>query len=132
MRSSQLDGGYRTGACNIGPAEIRARRWSGHTGLGATVGLLTALIVLRADPAWRLLLFFPAAGAAAGYLQAGMRFCANYGWRGVHNLGDRIRDTTAVTDPAALAADRRKALRIAGLSAAAGVAVAVGALFLPI
>ncbi len=132
MRTSPLDGGYRTGACNIGPAEIRARRWSGHAGLAATVGLLGALLVLRADPAWRLLLFLPATGAAAGYLQAAMRFCANYGWRGVHNLGDRVRDTTAVTDPAALAADRRKALQIAGLSAAAGVAVVVVALLLPI
>lgn len=127
-----VEDGYRAGSCNIGPAEIRARRQSGHVGLAATLGLLGALLVFRADPAWRLLLFVPAAGGAAGYLQAAMRFCANYGWRGVLNFGDRIRDTTPVSDPVALARDRRKALQIAALSAAVGVAVVVVALLLPV
>lgn len=124
--------GYRPGACNIGPAEIRARRLSGHVGLAATIGLVGALIVFGHEPAWRLLAFVPAAGAAAGYLQASMRFCANFGWRGVFNFGDRIRDTTEVIDAAAAAADRRKALQIMLLSALAGVLVALGAYLLPV
>lgn len=127
----QIDDGYRAGACNIGPAEIRARRQSGHVGLAVTIGVLAALLIFRVDPVWRLLLFVPAAGAASGYLQAAMRFCANYGWRGVFNFGEQIRDTTGVTDAAAAAADRRTALRIALMSATIGLVVAVGAVLLP-
>ena len=126
-----VDGGYRPGGCNIGPAEIRARRLSGHIGLAATAGMLGALLLLRADPIWRLALLLPAAVGTAGYLQAAMRFCANYGWRGVFNLGDSLRDTTDVTDAAAAAADRRTALGIALRSAAVGLMVAVGAMLLP-
>ena len=126
-----IEDGYRAGACNIGPAEIRARRRSGHVGVAVTAGLLAAMLILRVDPMWRLLLFAPAAVAVSGYLQAAMRFCANYGWRGVFNFGDRIRDTTGVADPAAAAADRRVALRIALMSGTVGLLVAVGALLLP-
>ncbi|HET9878243.1 MAG TPA: hypothetical protein VFQ81_02905 [Candidatus Limnocylindria bacterium] len=124
--------GYEPGRCNIGPAEIRARRLSGHVGLAATIGVVAALILFGADPAWRLLAFIPAAGGAGGYLQAAMRFCANFGWRGVFNFTDRIHDTTEVTDAAAAAADRRKALLIMVLSALTGLVVAVGAYLLPI
>ena len=93
-----LDGArYQPGVCNIGPAEIRARRLSGHVGLAATIGVVAALILFGDDPAWRLLAFIPAAGGAGGYLQAAMRFCANFGWRGVFNFTDRIHDTTEVT-----------------------------------
>jgi hypothetical protein len=127
-----IDDGYRAGGCNIGPAEVRARRISGHLGLAATLGLFGALVLFRADPIWRLALLVPAAVGAAGYLQAALRFCANYGWRGVFNLGEALRDTTDVTDAAAAAADRRLALRIALGSGAIGVAVAVGAMLLPI
>ena len=129
-RMQQIDDGYRPGACNIGPAEIRARRQSGHVGLAVTAGLLASMLIFRVDPIWRLLLFIPAAGAASGYLQAAMRFCANYGWRGVFNFGDQIRDTIHVADPAAAAADRRVALRIALMSATIGLVVAVGAALL--
>lgn len=123
--------GYEPGRCNIGPAEIRARRLSGHVGLAATIGVVAALILFGADPAWRLLAFIPAAGGAGGYLQAAMRFCANFGWRGVFNFTDRIHHTTDVTDAAAAAADRRKALQVMLLSALAGVVVAVAAYLVP-
>lgn len=123
---------YRPGACNIGPAEIRARWLSGHVGLAATIGLLGALVLFRADPLWRLVTFIPAAGGAGAYLEAATRFCANFGWRGVFNFGDRLRHTTEVTDPAARAADRRKALRIMLLAGLIGAGVAIGATLLPI
>ena len=128
----QIHDGYRAGACNIGPAEIRARRQSGHVGVAITLGLLAAMLILRVDPMWRLLLFAPAAVAASGYLQAAMRFCANYGWRGVFNFGDRIRDTNSVPDLEAAAADRRLALRIAFMGATIGLGVAVAAVLLPV
>ena len=78
-----------------------------------------------------VLVFLPAAVGAGGFLQAAMHFCANYGWRGVFNVGSRLRDVTDVTSRQAAAADRRAALRIGVLSALVGAIVAVAAVLLP-
>jgi hypothetical protein len=124
--------GYAAGRCNIGPAEVARRRQFGHA--SAIVALAGLLLVVALDaPAWlRLLLFFPAAGAAAGYLQAALRFCADYGWRGVFNFGRAGHHrTTAVEEAAARRSDRRRALVIASASAAAGVLFALVALLIP-
>jgi hypothetical protein len=123
---------YRAGACNIGPAEIARRRRTGHVGLALTIGLLAVLLWLDA-PTWtRLILFLPAAVGAAGYLQAHFRFCADYGWRGVFNVGERAGHsrTTAVADAAARRADRRRALLISAGSGVIGLAVTLLALAL--
>jgi hypothetical protein len=114
---------YQAGACNIGPAEIAARRRFGHAGAAVTAGLLALLLLTGAPAVLRVVLFLPAAGAAAGYLQAATHFCADYGWRGVFNLGTELRRTSRVEDPAARAADRRKAALIGVASAAIGLAV---------
>jgi hypothetical protein len=121
---------YRAGACNIGPTEIAARRRFGHAASAATLGLLAVLLVTGAPTLLRGLLFLPAAGAAAGYLQAALHFCADYGWRGVFNLGARLRDTTHIDDPAARAADRRRAALIGGASGAVGLVVVLVSLAL--
>lgn len=123
---------YQPGVCNIGPTEIAARRRSGHVGLIATLVGLVALLALDVPPAWRLLLFLPAAAAAAGYLQAAFRFCANFGLRGVFNFPDRLRQTESVVPVGARARGRRKALQIAGLSAVLGGVVAIAAYLLPL
>lgn len=116
---------YQAGACNIGPAEIARRRRTGHVGLIATLALLVILLALDA-PTWtRLILFLPAAVGAAGYLQAHFRFCADYGWRGVFNVGERAGHdrTTSVADATARRADRRRAMLISGASGLIGLAV---------
>jgi hypothetical protein len=123
--------GYQPGECNIGPAEIAARRRSGHLGAVATVLLFLVLVAIDAPPGWRLLLFLPAAGAASGYLQAALHFCANFGLRGVFNFSDRVRNTESVLAVGARARDRRKALQIIGLSVLVGGAVAIVAFLLP-
>jgi hypothetical protein len=117
---------YIAGVCNIGPAETARRRRVGEAGALAALGLLGMLRIVRAPRAWRLLVFFPAAVAAAGYLQAARRFCAAYGWRGVLNLGP-LGAVESVEDAAARAADRRQALAIAGQSGAIGLGVALAA-----
>jgi hypothetical protein len=122
---------YQPGVCNIGPAEIRRRRLTGHVGLAATLALFAALVVLDAPTVARLLVALPATLSASGYLQARMRFCANYGWRGIFNLG-QIGDDRQVDDRAARAADRRVALRIGLGSLAIGLAASIIALLLPI
>lgn len=119
---------YRAGACNIGPAEIARRRTAGH--LGAIATLVLGAILLGFDaPAWtRLALFVPAAGSAAGYIQAATRFCADYGWRGVFNFGEAGHSRArSVADAAARREDRRKALLIGAGSAAVGILVALAA-----
>jgi hypothetical protein len=120
---------YMPGACNIGPAEIALRRRVGHLGVVVTVVLAVVLLAVDAAPAWRLLLAFPAALAAAGYLQAWLRFCANFGVRGVYNFGALGREER-VGAAAARTQDRRRALLIGAASAAIGLAVALVSLLL--
>jgi hypothetical protein len=115
---------YMPGACNIGPAEITRRRRVGHAGVIATVALAAALLALDAAPAWRLLLALPASLAAAGYLQAWLRFCADFGWRGVYNFGALGRQEQVGGDQAR-AQDRRRALLVGAASVAIGLAVAL-------
>jgi hypothetical protein len=55
---------------NIGPRGRRARAWFGALALAAGFGLAAALLWAGASREWRLLLFFPFAGAASGFLQA--------------------------------------------------------------
>jgi hypothetical protein len=120
---------YQPGTCNIGPQEIAQRRRAGHMGLLASIAWLVGLIVLDAPAPLRLTLAIPVAAAAIGYLQAWLRFCAGFGARGVFNF-DAVGSVQEVTDPDALARDRRRALRIAlaslAIGAVAGVAAFVG------
>lgn len=121
---------YRPGVCNIGPAEIAARRRVGHVGLIATIAVWVALAVAGA-PSWvRLVAAVPATVAASGYLQAWFRFCAAFGARGVFNFGPLGR-TEAVEEVEARTRDRRKASQIILGSLLIGIAVGVVAVFLP-
>jgi hypothetical protein len=123
--------GYRPGACNIGPAEIRRRQAAGVLGIVAALGLGALLLVFGAPPVARLLVALPLAAGFSGFLQARLHFCANYGWRGIRNLG-AIGDVERVEDAEARRADRRKALAIFGTAAAGGLAVALFFALLPI
>lgn len=121
---------YEPGVCNIGPAEIRRRRMAGHIGVIATLVVLAALIILDAPPVARLILILPAAGAASGYLQPWFRFCAGFGSRGIFNF-EALGDSTTVTDPDALARDRRRSREIGGVALAIGIGVGIAAALLP-
>ena len=126
VRSSAPRPGYAAGRCNIGPAEIARRRRFGHLGLAVSVALLLALLGTDAPRESRLLLFFPAAGSAIGYLQARLRFCAAFGLLGVFNFGALGRGER-VADPVALLRDRLSAAAIVAASAVIGMAVALAA-----
>jgi hypothetical protein len=125
------DSGYRPGVCNIGPQEQARRRRAGHVGLAASVILLAVLVAIGAPPITRLLIALPAAGAASGYLQAWLKFCAAFGSRGVFNFGPLGR-VEAVADDDARASDRRRARQIFLASLAIGVATGIVAVLLPI
>jgi hypothetical protein len=120
---------YEPGVCNIGPAEIARRRRAGHVGTVLTLVVLGLLVVIGAPPLARLVLVLPAAGAASGYLQAWLHFCAGFGSRGIFNFG-ALGQTDEVTDPTARARDRARARQIGAASLGIGVAVAVAAVLL--
>jgi len=122
---------YRSGICNIGPAEIARRRRAGHVGLLATVAGFAVLVAIDAPPLARLIVGLPAAAAASGYLQAWLRFCAGFGSRGVFNFGP-LGQTEQVVDADAHARDRARANRIGLASLAVGVAAGVVAGLVPL
>ncbi len=123
--------GYRSGTCNIGPAEIARRRRAGHVGLGAAIVLVTGLVAIDAPPLSRLLVAVPAAAAASGYLQARLRFCAGFGSRGVYNFGE-LGQTQHVGDAQDRRRDRARATRIGLASLAVGAAAGVVAVRVPL
>jgi len=123
---------YIPGVCNIGRAETKLRRAIGWIGLAASIILWASFIFLKAGAAWRLLLFFPVAISAVGFLQAAWHFCANFGLRGVFNFGPGVGRTDTVEQAEFRRQDRRTALQIIGLSTLAGIAVAVAAYLIPL
>ena len=118
----RADTQYRSGVCNIGPAEIGRRRQAGHVGLAASIALLAVLLAIDAPRVARLSVALPAAAAASGYLQARFRFCAGFGSRGLFNFGPLGRERM-VEDPAARARDRARSRQIGLGSLAIGLVV---------
>ena len=113
---------YQPGVCNIGPAQQRRRLLLGIASL-LLAAVLVAAAVAVGWPRWTLLAaVFPLYGAAMGYLQYRERFCVGFAGIGVFDVGD---GTNQVLDEAALAADRRRAIRLNAKSLAAAVVGAV-------
>ncbi|MEO7123345.1 MAG: hypothetical protein ABI400_09580 [Lacisediminihabitans sp.] len=122
---------YVPGVCNIGKAEIRSRRNSGFVALAITIVILVLFLVLPIAAPWRLVLILPAAGAAVGFLQAGMHFCAGFALRGVFNFGDDTHHTDTIEQAAYRSADQKKVILIFGLSLVIGIVFALLTLLLP-
>jgi hypothetical protein len=122
---------YSSGACNIGPAEIARRRRAGHVALAVAIVLLAVLVAIGAPPLARLLVALPAAGAASGYLQAYLKFCAGFGSRGVYNFGE-LGTTQHVEDADARKRDRARSIQIGLASLAIGVLAGLIAVALPL
>lgn len=122
---------YQPGVCNIGPAEIARRRRAGHIGLVAALVLVAVLVAIDAPNWTRLLIAIPAIGAASGYIQARLKFCAGFGSRGVFNFGE-VGPMERVADQADRARDRARARQIGAASIAIGLAAGVIAAVLPI
>ena len=122
---------YQPGICNIGPAEIARRRRAGHTGLTAAIGLFAVLGAIGAPDWARFLVAIPAIGAASGYIQAHLKFCAGFGAAGVFNFGE-LGPTERVANDADRGRDRMRAFQIGFASFAIGIAVGLLAVAVPI
>ena len=122
---------YIPGVCNIGPAERRKRRMGGIAGAVAALLILAGLLYIDASPWWRLILVIPAAGAATGFLQDALHFCAGFGMKGIYN----VINSAGVVDNVDLEEfrlkDKKKALQITVWSGVIGVAFAVLTLLIP-
>jgi hypothetical protein len=123
-------GGYRPGACNIGPAEIERRRRSTIAAFVASIALGALLVAVGAPPAARAIVFLPMAGGFVSWLQVRRRFCVAFGLLGVLNFGALGSvDQVAGTDDRS--ADRRTALRMILEGSAAAALMTIGFLLLP-
>jgi hypothetical protein len=87
--------------------------------------------VAHVPPLARLIVGLPAAGAASGYLQAALRFCAGFASRGIFNFG-ALGQVEQVGDEDARRRDRSKANQILAGSLAVGIVVAIIAVVLPL
>ncbi len=120
----QAQNKYIPGVCNIGRSEIRRRELLGWIGLFATVIAYSLLVYIEAPRIWRLVIFFPAALAALGFLQARMHFCAYFGVRDVFNF-ESAGNLDTVTEGEFRARDKRKAWRIIAYSVITGILAAL-------
>ena len=128
--SSKLNPQYIPGVCNIGPAEIVARKRSGFIGLIITAALWVVFANYNLASSWFLLLFLPAVVSATGLIQGFSHFCAGFGMKGLFNFGSTVGNTDTVSQAEFRAKDKKKAQQIFAYSVVAGLAVAVIAYFI--
>src|SRR5208283_5375536 len=115
---------YVPGVCNIGGDETARRRNLGWVALAITVLLLLALILMGANPWWRLFIFFPATMSASGFLQAYFHFCAGFARIGVFNFGS-VGQMKKVDDDLSKKKDKRKGNQITLYAVLIGGAIAM-------
>ena len=125
------DGGYRAGACNIGPEEIARRRRSGMVGIALAIGLAGILVVLGAPPLLRMVVFPFLAGGLISLEQARRRFCVGFAMAGIRNFGP-LGDPQKVDDEADRATDRRAALVMTAYMSAIALTITLVFVALPI
>jgi len=102
---------YISGACNIGPAEIKRRKQGAY--LGGALYLIVAIYLIASDASksTRLWVFLPAALFAVGYIQSKRKFCVAYGFLGIFNF-EKLGNTTKIKVNQDLKADRKYAIKL--------------------
>ena len=102
---------YISGACNIGPSEIKRRRQGAL--IGAILFAITSIsfFITDAPKSTRLFVFIPALLFTVGMIQSRRRFCVAYGFLGVFNF-EKIGATRKITVNQDLAADRKYAVKL--------------------
>jgi hypothetical protein len=103
---------YIPGTCNIGPQERVLRRMVGYVCVGFFTALFLVFYFTHAPYGLRLILLVPAFVGSVGFIQDAMRFCVNFGFRGLHNLTRSAGVTLTVQDADFRRLDREKAIEI--------------------
>ena len=102
---------YISGACNIGPAEIKRRKQGAYLGGALYLIVSISLIASDASMSTRLWVFLPAALFAIGYIQSKRKFCVAYGFLGIFNF-EKLGNTTRIKVNQDLKADRKYAIKL--------------------
>ena len=126
-----VGGGYRPGACNIGPREIAKRRAFGVAGIITAVVFGVALVVVDATPLARGLVLFPLWGAIISLEQARRKFCAGFAYAGIRTAFGSDA-TESVSDAADLVADRAAARWLVAYCGAIALVITMAFVLLPI
>ncbi|MDS0260731.1 hypothetical protein NDI56_15090 [Haloarcula sp. S1CR25-12] len=108
---------YQPGVCNIGADQRRARRLSGIGSFGLAVGVVLAVAV-DVLPTSALWLTAPLAfGGWVGLVQDYYGFCVAFGALARYDLSGSGGETGSVAEAEAVAADRKRALKILAVAA---------------
>ena len=102
---------YISGACNIGPVEIKRRKQSAYLGGALYLVVAILLIATNASSTTRLWVFLPAMLFAIGYIQSKRKFCVAYGFLGIFNF-DKLGSTTKIKLNQDLKTDRKYAIKL--------------------
>ena len=102
---------YISGACNIGPAEIKRRKQGAYLGGALYLVVAILLIATNASSTTRLWVFLPAVLFAIGYIQSKRKFCVAYGFLGIFNF-DKLGSTTKIKLNQDLKTDRKYAIKL--------------------
>jgi hypothetical protein len=122
---------YIPGTCNIGPAEIKARRKAAMVAAILSVVLIVLLVALHADKLWRFTLFIPAASVAISFQQVYFHFCVRFGLKGVFNFGN-IGKTFSVDQQENFKKDRMKAQKMIAAGIVFGLVISILFYILPL
>ncbi len=109
--SENQDFQYAAGSCNIGPKEVRRRRFVGIVGLVLVFITVVSFHSQHVKGLSRLSLFLPAILFSIGYLQSRKKFCLAFGLAGIFNFGS-LGQVSKVISPADKALDRKTALNL--------------------
>lgn len=113
---------------NISTSGCRRRERLGRQGAAFSIALFGAFVVLRVPWFWRLVLFFPAAGAAISLLQSRRTVCVLRAKQGVFENEDGstrpVSDDEARASRAIARGIQRDAVLIGAASTGAAVALA--------
>lgn len=116
---------YQPGVCNIGAEQRRARRLSGIGSFGLAVAVVLA-VGLDVLPASTLPVTAPFVfGGWVGLVQDYYGFCVAFGALARYDLSGSGGTTGSVAEAEAVAADRRRAVRILAVAAVLTVVTTV-------
>ena len=121
---------YIPGTCNIGPAELKARKNVAVFSGVLSIAVIILLYFTHADKLWRLVLFIPAGIFGVSFQQWYNKFCVRFGLSGVFNFGD-MGKTYTVEQKEDFNKDRRKAWKMINMGILFGILMAILFYILP-
>lgn len=116
--------------CNIGPAEIRRRRWMAVLLTVASLVVAGVLVAGGIPHLFRIGIWPVTAAAGVTWLQVVRRFCVRFGLGGLENFGAIGHERRVA--PQALQDDQRRAMQLIGEGVLAGLLAAIALVGLPL